>query len=740
MKLRGRQGGLFLVSAILVSFAIALFVMAALRLSLGNLKANEMGRRQATLAADSGLQYVQSRLSEDPLWRADGGLVVDTSELTVYEHRGNILGILKVPEGGYAQFRIRFNYQDDSTDNEDGYSDPAPEFFIDNPYVSVNNLFGGSSKRVPRARSSDWAVDSSSPRRYSVPGHSVCVIAEGRYGPGLELSPSKVNPELTGSCATRVVEAYLEPGELEQGKNGFMSAGNTTFGLDAGGQAELSAKDPKVISRLRSRGGIEVSGGDTPNLLSPDENGETFTPDGTIKASQDGSVNTQTELTSTDFYKLEWDQIRKATASDPSIKAGTYTVWDDGTIHYFDMSYSEFARHTVKYPEDEGEAVALPASLDFDPDEFRLTITDNLFVTPSASGLTEFNFIPRAGAQEDPPGSSSSWSTEEKVERLFAGLGEPRLADKGGGNLFGSGKEYRDAIWTIPIKTSVNLEIEKWKRKFLIKWFEHGIYLKEVAPGVAELKIDDGDQPFTQSSGGGKYVGFNPSIAKDPEGALMDALTRVFNGPTLDSILSEAVVGSTLEEFSFDTSTFVPPSLRADNISVVFAPAEGETAIITADGGVRIGAVVTGQGGSITSGETIRLVGTGTELESTLANGLTLYAKRNVVFSSLKEKEVGSNEWYYKNLNIKGVVYTWGGLEMKLGSDSSLVTREGDLIMEGAIVAYGGDPSGVPGSNRNGIIRAEIGGLDLRYNPAYFFGLAETPPPARFHQTLYNPY
>jgi len=110
------------------------------------------------------------------------------------------------------------------------------------------------------------------------------------------------------------------------------------------------------------------------------------------------------------------------------------------------------------------------------------------------------------------------------------------------------------------------------------------------------------------------------------------------------------------------------------------------------------------------------------------------------VFSSLKEKEVGSNEWYYKNLNIKGVVYTWGGLEMKLGSDSSLVTREGDLIMEGAIVAYGGDPSGVPGSNRNGIIRAEIGGLDLRYNPAYFFGLAETPPPARFHQTLYNPY
>jgi hypothetical protein len=180
--------------------------------------------------------------------------------------------------------------------------------------------------------------------------------------------------------------------------------------------------------------------------------------------------------------------------------------------------------------------------------------------------------------------------------------------------------------------------------------------------------------------------------------------------------------------------------MRADNLTVLFEPDEGKTAVLTAEGGVRLGAVVKGQGGSITSEETIRVVGTGSELESSLANGLTFYSKKDVVFSSLKEKKVGSNEWIYKNLNIKGVVYAWGGLEMKLGSDSSLVSEAGALELEGAMIAYGGDPAGVPGANKNGTILSQARDLNLVYNPAYFFGLVNAPPQSRFHQTLYNPY
>jgi hypothetical protein len=748
MRLPTKRSGLVLLSAILVSFAIALFVAAALRLSIGNLQATQKGRRQATLAAESGLQYVQSRLSEDPLWNADGGLVVNTSELVVFEHRGNIVGMIAVPEGGFAQFRIRFNYQDDSTDDVDGYQDPASQLFIDSPYVSVNNLFGGAAKGVPRARRTDWAVDSASPRNYSVPGHSVCVIAEGRYGPGLNPSPSEINPDLTGSCATRVIEAYLEPGELEGDNNGFMSAGDTTFKLDTGGLAEIGAKDPSIASRLRSRSDIRVLGGASPNLVSEEENGETYTPTGHITADQDGTVDLQTELVSTDFYRLEWDQVRKATSSDSTIEGGTYTVWDDGTIHYYDMSYAAFTALMFSDPTNAGQIADLPASLSFNTGESKLTVSDNLFVEPSATGTTEFNFVPRAGVQEDPPGAIAALPKDEKIEKIFAELGEPRLEDLGGGDLILGGAEYRDAIWTIPVPPGTNIEIEVWERKFFTDWFNHGVYLKEVSPGVGEFKIDDGNQMGTQNSlfTGDKYVSFSPTIQEDANGALMDALKAVFNGYSnnsntgqLDHILTEAVTGSSLQEFDFGSSG-VAPSLRADNISVEFAPAEGETAIITAEGGVRFGAVVKGEGGSITSEDTIRVVGTGSTLDSSLANGLTLYAKKNVVFSSLAEKVVGSDDWYYKNLNIKGVVYAWGGVEMKLGSHSPLVSKEGDLLIEGAIVAYGGDPTNNPGENRNGTIRAEIGGLELRYNPAYFYGLVQTPPPARFHQTLYNPY
>jgi hypothetical protein len=748
MRFPTRRKGLVLLSAILVSFAIVLFVASALRLTIGNLRSTQKGSRQAALAADSGLQYVQSRLSEDPLWDADGGLVVNTPELVVFEHRGNIVGLVAVPEGGFAQFRIRFNYQDDSTDDEDGYPDPAPQLFIDSPYVSVNNLFGGAAKGVPRARGSDWAVESASPRNYSVPGHSVCVIAEGRYGPGLSPSPSEINPPLAGSCATRVIEAYLEPGELVGDTNGFMSAGDTTFKLDAGGLAEIGAKDPRIASRLRSRSDIRVLGGASPNLVSEDENGETYTPTGTITADQDGSVDLQTELVSTDFYKLEWDQVRKATSSDPTIKGGTYTVWDDGTIHYYDMSYAAFTALMASDPANPGGSANLPTSLTFNNSESKLTIRENLFVEPSVNGTTEFNFLPRAGVQEDPPGAIASLPNPDKIEKIFAELGEARLADFGGGTIGGIGAEYTDAIWTLPVPPGTNLEIEVWEKNFFIDWFKHGIYLKEVSPGVGELTIDDGDGAFSQFSltSGSSYVSFNPRLNDDQNGALLDALERVFAGFTntsntgkLDQILTQTVTGSTLQEFDFGASG-VAPTLRADNIKVEFAPPEGETAILTAEGGVRFGAVVIGEGGSITSEDTIRVVGTGSILDSSLANGLTLYAKKNVVFSSLAERVVGSNEWYYKDLKIKGVVYAWGGVEMKLGSHSALVTREGDLAMEGAIVAYGGDPANDPGDKKNGTIRAEIGGLELRYNPAYFYGLVQTPPPARFHQTLYNPY
>ena len=61
-KKSANRKGFYLVSALVISLVIALFVSASLKLSIGNLKANSAQDKVALFAAESGLRYVQARL------------------------------------------------------------------------------------------------------------------------------------------------------------------------------------------------------------------------------------------------------------------------------------------------------------------------------------------------------------------------------------------------------------------------------------------------------------------------------------------------------------------------------------------------------------------------------------------------------------------------------------------------------------------------------------------------------
>jgi hypothetical protein len=221
--------------------------------------------------------------------------------------------------------------------------------------------------------------------------------------------------------------------------------------------------------------------------------------------------------------------------------------------------------------------------------------------------------------------------------------------------------------------------------------------------------------------------------------ALTDGITNQFAGDAQMLQILSAILGSgsgTGEMRELELAA-EPANLRADDLTVEFRPPEGESAILSSEGTIRLGTNVRGEGGSITSGGGIRLVGNGTQLSASLADGLTLYAKENVVLSSLKERTLGSNSWDYKDVVIKGVLYAWSDIDVKTGHDDPSVLTQGNFSVQGTIVAYGGDPQNMPGSGSGGNITVKARESRLKYDPTYLVQMNTITPNVPLNQTLY---
>lgn len=711
-----KSRGFYITAALLISVIISLFIGAALRLSVGNLKSDNQASQRALFAAESGVRYIQSRIASDYAWDADEGLVVNTPDMIVYEDNGNVVGILRTPSGDFAQFRVRFNFQDDGQGDADGRSDPAL-YSVDSQFVSVNNILGGSPTSVPRADGPGDSVTPASPMPYEVPSGTACVIVEGRYGPGLgSLSATDLNPTVNGRVSVRVVEAYLEAENPPGADSAAMAAGDINFDVEAGESVNLTAKDGNQISRLRSRGLIEVTGGASPNLVST--NGETHTTDGTLQADASTDVQLFTEDTSREFYSLEWSEVKKATASDSALAGGTYVVWDDGSLHYYDMSYSTYAAHIQGSPSDPGTVVApsaLPAGMSLDtsvPGKPKLTISQNVRV--DGSGTTdELNIIPRKGAQENPPDAGDSATDLEATVDIVHGIILPISQASDGG--------YNKTEWNTTLAGSApspdSITVNSNGLDFELHVHSDGsLHLENNNLSAGVISADEFRATLT-----------DPNIPPTDQAQIMTMLSAI--GGAGSGSREELELGS------------APSALRADDLTIEFDPPEGESAILSSEGTVRLGARVSGEGGSITSGKDIKIVGDGnTNLEASEKNGLTLYARGNVVMSGLKEVPVGSNNWEYKDVDLKGVVYAWGDIDIKLGNDDPSVSKHGNFLVQGALVAYGGDPAGAPGNNGDGAISIDAHNSVLKYDPVYLILMEQTPPARPLRQTLYNVY
>ncbi len=192
-------------------------------------------------------------------------------------------------------------------------------------------------------------------------------------------------------------------------------------------------------------------------------------------------------------------------------------------------------------------------------------------------------------------------------------------------------------------------------------------------------------------------------------------------------------------------------SLDWRDVYFQFAPRAGREALFTCPGNVTIGAMVLAdkprdtdgafvadappRSGSITARK-IKVVG-GTDAESLTveegSSGVNFYSQTSIDINTyLPTRDHSSGNGGYWNLDLKGVLYAWGDIRLKLGprpdeSQLELYRRSGFLTLRGAVVAYGANPGAAdnpaPGTGlsggQTGLVSIQAGTISLRQDSAY---------------------
>ncbi|MEW6280905.1 MAG: hypothetical protein AB1758_19980, partial [Candidatus Eremiobacterota bacterium] len=354
--LKSLRRGIVLITSIVLAVVMIMFVSAAISLGPGNLASGQLAVQQAHAqrAAQSGIDYCLARMRLDPAWKGDTNQVtINRPDLVVEEDQGNVFGLVRAADGQWSQFRVRFNFQDGAA-GPDGLDDPTTA--IQNPYVSFNNLMGAAPADVLRADQPGYAVSAGSQVAFVLPTWGISVAAEGRAG------LRGVNPAVPsgdyGGVATQVVEAVYQipgggPAPTPVQPAGSMAGKDFLVELDTG-QVNVTSTAVGDTPRVRTKGQLSITGGGGAyNYVSPQ--GEVRTSSGTMTGSYDSAqVTVVGEAAMDPYYQLAWSEVKKAPATGPKIQAGTYVWWEDGTLHYYDMSFTDYATYIQGNPTDPG--------------------------------------------------------------------------------------------------------------------------------------------------------------------------------------------------------------------------------------------------------------------------------------------------------------------------------------------------------------------------------------------------
>jgi hypothetical protein len=686
-----RHRGIVLVASLVLMVVTLMVVGASLTLGPANVSAgaNLADSLRARQTAESGLQYAISRLRLQPDWKGDGNQVtVNTPDMFVREDNGNVIGLLKAPAGNWSQFRLRFNYQDGA--GAEGLNDPA-QFVFQSPYVCVNNLLSSNETTAPRADGPGASVQTNSARPYTVPRWSVLMAVEGRAG---RIGATPSSPEgTTGGFTAVSLEALLQvPGLMSQSDldAAAMVAGNFSSSVAGAGKVQVDGKSGRV-PRLRSRGNVTVSGGSSPNYISP--LGKVTSQTGALAATYNAAqVSVKTESTSDPFYQLLWNDVRRAPSAAPSLNAGTYVWWQDGTLHYYDRSYSDYVTFIQANPNDAGATLSLPAQLVMDttgPKKL-LRLTDSVDVAPTGS-TNELNILTRRGAPEDPPsGGPANYVTP--IATYAAGVCPTFMSF------------FNPVAGDLTVRDASNNLV------FSASWSYSG----PPSPASYTSSVSSPQASMVQIH---EFL-IDPAV--HPTWHV--AASNNFTPPTASAIQSWGTshgVTFTTGSAPGEINPSLADSLTASDLVLEFAG--GSTPVtLSSAGNMHLTGAVLGSGGSIVSSGNISITGLGANFSANEANGVNLYSCGDISFSSLDETT--PSQYVYQDVFLKGVVYSWGDFTAKLSNAAT--SSQGIFKMEGMMVAYGGDPAGAAGSNGKGSVTLSSNQVQLTFDPTYLNQLA----------------
>ncbi|MBT9582094.1 hypothetical protein IV102_02025 [bacterium] len=719
---KSRRRGIFIISVLFLVTLVSMFVGAAIELAPWAFKrANSQSEvAAAQRAARSGLEYALARLRIQNGWTGGTSrqVVVDTPQLVIVEEQGNVIGLIR-QNGATSQFRVRFNWQDGGP-ARDGMTDAPAAMEVQLPLVSYNNFLSTVEKDVPKADGSGYSVPATPTTHTTVPAFGVYLACEGRSGDWLNAADStNPNPAPTtfGSMTTARVETVFKVNNIGQSVTPAVAACASTFkavfppaGTGANLGLELDSADNGVLGRLRSRQDITFVNGTSPHNLTaaPGKQGEFRYQTGTgAGVTNQGNVQQTAEVATDSLYKISWSDVKQAGPTN-TLQGGVYTVWQDGTLHYYDMTQAQYNTF-MAVPANQtnpGLPFTLPASVSADfsgwPAQAKLKITGDTLVV-AGTATSDLVIIPKKGVDAG-AGAPGGYDANE----VLAGLTQTTP--------FWDGAEFDYEDGPTP-----NLNIAGLMQKVGIAngWSGNqdiggGLVVEDSNIFDPDLKHISGNIPATIAAINTQFMPYMMAYLNNP--------STVLSASDLSALSAMGVSGGGggLNELP------VPDTTTPQQLVVSFEPGAGTTsAVLSGPGNVTLGARVEGQGGSITAEGNINLVGLGVNLAAASSpnEGVSLYTKKDLLISTF-DKTLNK----YHDVGLKGVVYAWGDMTALLGAAGTPTADWGEFQLTGALVAYGKDPDLLTPATA-GKVELTAERANLKFDSSYLLTVMNALPP-----------
>jgi len=666
-----RPRGVILAVSFILTFLILMFA-GAIYATGGSrlaLSGSTVNAHRAQAAVESGLQYAQARLREDLNWRGNANAVV-VNDSTLYVEEENGNVVGLLLNDGKVSAQFRIRFNHyDGPGGKDQLDDPTKLRF-EHPFVSFNNLSGPASVPIHRGDGSNQEITGSSAQVGEAGSFTAAILVEGRAGDGLRnLSSTEPNRAPVGEVVTRVSEFQLRAGRNDVQGAAVMAAGDIIVELTNQPKSRLIVGSSDPEARPTLRTKTELS------MLGGDPSGNFESPKGVVRQSDDNSL---------------------AFGVDP---VGPVDLErENSTDDFYTVSWADVDKA------DPSTATLLPAGT--------YVMSDSGEVHYFDMSLAKYAELASTGILPDQKISSHDMSevatnpgniyfkTDGTVLRLVV---EDDVSIKATSNT----EEFN----FIPKSGALEAPASPTLPDYLHKEY-YAAFEKAVDHGVTGLA-----NPASPTAAGilASIGGSNdPALAEKILSPIIPALKGVAGGDEPGKIDLGAKTDS----------------LEAQDIALIFAPRDSSANLTNPQGNVVLGARVLGQGGSVVADGNLRVIGSGSELAAATnpQEGISFYSTGDLTFSSYN-----SSSTEFQNLNLKGVLYSQGDINVVLSEGAA---QPGFMKLDGAIVAYGGDPTGPVGSETDkGEVNLKGRRFELNFDSAYVAGM-ETVPTAELSPRL----